>query len=155
MRDFFAMTTTVGCFWMHRAVVEKISRDKKQNMNRSCQVSRDYPLLDYVKVFFLMWLMCQPAPGQVSSALQNQEEVLTGSRVQAKDIITRSEAIFVGEIAKLGDADFKGKGILTYWSVPIKVDQILKGDVASEIKATLHVNVMPDLAETPPQTNLS
>jgi hypothetical protein len=107
--------------------------------------------------FGLMWLFLAAAVQgypQTNSAPQITVDgsKLSGSWHKPEELIVKSDAIFTGELLSLSPPDFVASGSPSY-GAKVKVFQLLKGTVNSEITVILRVTNIGPITEKKPELN--
>ncbi|MDB4793753.1 hypothetical protein OAG63_01840 [Methylacidiphilales bacterium] len=104
----------------------------------------------------LSLILCiEPVKAQTTTAVTGQSEpILSGSGLKVEDIAMKCDAIFIGQIVSLGDAETASAGIDTR-GASIKVLQILRGSVGSQVGVAISTSLWPSLHEQIPQVGKS
>ena len=66
--------------------------------------------------------------------------ILPGSQIETKDALTRSDAVFVGELIKLGGAVVARSISPTFLGNDVKVLQVLRGSVEGHILVSISIS---------------
>lgn len=94
---------------------------------------------------FSLVLIGQPVKAQ-------NEPVLSGSTLKSEDLASKCDAIFIGQIAKLGYPVLASAGAVSYHGVEVKVLQVLRGSIDGEVvKVTLLAMSGQNVHEAPPE----
>src|SRR5260221_10713215 len=81
----------------------------------------------------------QICKGQNTPAETDQSApILSGSGLKSEDVAVKADAVFVGEITKMGLLDESAPGRDSYHGVQVKVLQVLRGTVAAQVSVTLY-----------------
>jgi len=87
----------------------------------------------------------------VSDSSDQKESIkLTGSPVKAKDIAFNCDAVFVGEITKAGFPSDPAHGWVVYSGIAVRVSNVLRGSVESQIDVSLRTLSNSSTQESPP-----
>jgi hypothetical protein len=85
-------------------------------------------------ILFILTFSVQPLKSQNSPNVTPNDSIkLPGSTFKEEDVAPRSDSIFIGEIMDMGPSAPTSPGTASFNGVRVKVLQILRGSIGSEI----------------------
>jgi hypothetical protein len=106
-------------------------------------------------ILLSLTLGVQPVKSQNAPAATASSDSmkLTGSTLREEDLVAKSDAIFIGEIADPGLTVPTSPGMASYSGVQVKVLQVLRGSVDPQV--TVKLDIFATNHEGPPQVGSS
>lgn len=87
-----------------------------------------------------------------SIGFAHAQTAFTGSDSKLDVAVKNADAIFTGQVEEIGAPVFKALGEKSYYGIRIKVVQVLKGTVDSEVLVSLIARMDTKVVEAPPES---